>query len=782
MRKLTLLLCVFAFLIGAGLPKAAVPAQAQEETLRVYYVGAENEVGSVLTALKLAKFELVATVAEADVLVLNGAIPNPPEILSHLQEGVGVVLILSSEITDEAAGILLGEPVHLLRRTDAATLKETPAPVAEAEHITQDILWNTAPQLRERYETIGTSMLRLIESYDGAEGILSYKKIGKGQLFLFTGWLDGDNQQFREWGYYNYLIYNLAVRAAGQQPQSFGNYPASPVPHPGQRLALYIAMVLLLLASISIFVVVRRHSLAHPEALDTLVLDRQAFAAREAGTDWEQIGFHRPLGGFMFALMTGIFLFIPLTVYQDLILPVYILPSAQAMGIFGRVAAFFPIVWSFFDMGTSVAHMKYFSEYRIKNPQRAIQYAQFYVWWQALTGAVQVALVVAVAGTFMPKSAYALYTWAVITHTLIQIPGFYRLFTDAFSGLQRSDYGTILDMGINLVFPMIAQPLVVGLMVWWGRNNPVFGLAMGGVLGLGLAAYLTEVMSFSFGWFLYRRLGYNSRLLLMAHFSKEVAWDSLKFGFFLFLSGLIGGLGSSINVLVIQSRLFNNNEVLGNLGLAGSFIFAFTVFQSLTGAMMPSISEAVSNGRKILAQYYASSGYKYGGMVSGFVCSILLAVADRFILGSSGPSFERAAIYVVPMLLSGAIQFASWNADAVMYGSGKTRLVTLLSLIDLFLSIGLAYLLVDRFQVYAILAVPFITLPVKIVLSYILNHRYCFPQKVFYWQSVGAPLLAGAVHFILLRLLTGLIWRGDEITSIIILVLVMIPSYPLYAW
>ena len=452
-----------------------------------------------------------------------------------------------------------------------------------------------------------------------------------------------ENQQFRQWGYFNYLVYSLVSQAAGREPLSFADYPASPVPHPGERLFLYLCMAALLASSGVIFWLVRRYSLAHPEALDTLVRDRQAFAAREAGTDWEQIGFHRPLGGFMFALMTGIFLFIPLTVYQDFILPVYILPSAQAMGIYGRVAAFFPIIWGLFDMGTSVAHMKFFSEYRVRNPRRAIQYAQFFVWWQALTGAVQVAMVVAVAGTLMPQSAYALYTWAVITHAFIQIPGFFRLFTDAFSGIQRSDYGTILDMGINMVFPMVAQPIVVSLLVWWGWNNPVFGPSMGGVVGLGVAAYATELMSFAFGWYLYRRLGYNSRLLMMAHFDKVVALDSLKYGLFLFLSSLIGGLGTSINVLVIQNRLHNNNEILGNLGLAGSFVFAFSVFQSLTGAMMPSISEAVSNGRKILAQYYATNGYKYGGMVSGYIGAIMLAVADRFILGSSGQSFERAA-------------------------------------------------------------------------------------------------------------------------------------------
>jgi hypothetical protein len=301
-------------------------------------------------------------------------------------------------------------------------------------------------------------------------------------------------------------------------------------------------------------------------------------------------------------------------------------------------------------------------------------------------------------------------------------------------------------------------------------------------MGLGLAAYASEVISFSFGYYLYRRLGYNSRLLLMAHFSKEVAWDSLKYGFFLFLTGLVGGFGSSMNVLVIQNRLLNNNEVLGNIGLANSFSFAYTVFWALTGAMMPSVSEAVANGRRVLAQYYAASGYKYGGMVSGFLCAILLAVAGRFILGSSGQSFERAALYVTPVLLAGSLNFASWMVDCIMYGSNRTRLTTVLSLIDLALGLGLAYLLVDRFQAFGLLAVPFVTVPVRSIVGYYLNHRYCFPQKIYLWQTLAAPLLAGVAHYLVVRGLTGLIWQGDELTSVLILVAALIPSFPLYAF
>ncbi len=774
MRLVSSVVMLFALVFGLSSPVRAAGAGPL-----VYYAGPE---GAVKTALQLAQFSFTPDPAAADVLVFNGQLPDGAAAAQRLRAGAGLLLILGPEVRAEQLGSLLGVPVALQTASQALTLEQAPG---EGGRLRQ-VVWNTAPQViaHTRFSapdgSLPAGLQPWIVSHESGEAVIAAG--AGGRLLLVSAQIDGDNQQFREWGYFNYLVYSLAMQAAGREPLSFAAYPASPVPHPEQQRVLFLAMAVLLLISLASFYVVRRYSLAHPEALDTLVLNPKAFAAKEAGTDWEKIGFHRPLGGFMFALMMGLFLFIPLTVYSDMILPVYILPSAQAFGIFGRVAAFFPLIWSLFDMGTSVAHMKYFSEYRVKNPRRAIQYAQFYVWWQALTGAVQVALVVIVVGAFVPQSVYALYAWAIITHTLIQIPGFYRLFTDAFSGIQRSDYGTILDMGINLVFPMLTKAVFVTLLVWWGRSHPIYGQSMGGVFGLGVAAYATELVSFIFGWFLYRRLGYHSGLLMMAHFTKEVMWESLRYGLFLFLSGLVGGLGSAIYVLVVQNRLLNNNEIMGNMGLASSFVFAFTVFQALTGAMMPSISEAFANGRKILAQYYVTNGYKYGGMLSGFLCAILLAVADRFILGSSGPSFARAAVYVVPLVFSGALQFAYWNAEMVIYGSGKTSLFTLILLIDTLLSVGLSFLLVDRFQATALLAVPFVTTPIRILLSYWLIDRYCFPQRVYPWQTIVAPLLAGGGHYLVLRLLTGLIWRQDELSSILILVVALIPSYPLYAF
>jgi hypothetical protein len=251
------------------------------------------------------------------------------------------------------------------------------------------------------------------------------------------------------------------VRAAGQTPLSFADYPGSPVPHAAERNILLAVMALMLVTTFAAFLIVRRYSLKHPEELDRIVSDRGRFEVREAKTEWEQVGFHRPLGGFLVALSIGLVLFIPLIIYQNLILPSFILPSAQALGIWGRVTQFFNLAWTFFDMGTSIAFVKYLSEHRVHDPKKGIQYGQVFVWWQALSGAVQVALVIGLASTLAPRSAYALYAWSVIIHSFIQIPGFYQVMKHALTGFQRLDYSRVLEVGLNVVFPMLVQPVFV---------------------------------------------------------------------------------------------------------------------------------------------------------------------------------------------------------------------------------------------------------------------------------------------------------------------------------
>jgi O-antigen/teichoic acid export membrane protein len=214
--------------------------------------------------------------------------------------------------------------------------------------------------------------------------------------------------------------------------------------------------------------------------------------------------------------------------------------------------------------------------------------------------------------------------------------------------------------------------------------------------------------------------------------------------------------------------------------MAQNFIFAFNVTQILNNGIMPAISESVSSSKKILSQYYAVMAYKYNGLVRAFLCAVLLAVAPKFIVGASGTEFQRAAVYVIPLILWGAVQYPSWVGDNIQLGSNKPYLKSILVFSEQIIRVTLAWILLARFHVTALIIAYFVGLFFKGISAYIINNRVCFPLRFFAWQSLAAPLLAGATHFGVMWLVTSIAWKGDQISSVLIFLIGILPSYPLY--
>jgi O-antigen/teichoic acid export membrane protein len=329
---------------------------------------------------------------------------------------------------------------------------------------------------------------------------------------------------------------------------------------------------------------------------------------------------------------------------------------------------------------------------------------------------------------------------------------------------------------------MVTEPIFVILMVLWGRSHPVFGASLGGLYGLGIAAYATELLTFILGLLLYQRLGYSARIYFLAHFDWSVIKESFRFGVFEMLGSVAYGIGQAVEIAISQVYLVNYTEIWGNWRLAQNFVYAYNVMQPLMNNLMPSISEAISHGRKKLSQYYSAMGYKWGGMISAMLAAVLLAVADRFILGASGPEFIRAAQYSIPLLIWGMIQYPSWVGDNVQLGANKPWMKSALIGMEQFIRIVLAYILMPHFQINALIIAYIVAIAIKDIVAYIANHKLCFPQRFYFWQSFAAPILAGVAHFVILRWITGLIWDGGQITSVLILTIAILPSYPLYAF
>ena len=244
--------------------------------------------------------------------MLNGQIPDGAA--EQVRAGAGLVLILGEEISDAQASALLGKQVSLLAAVDAVSLTDSESAI---DPLLTEIIWNGAPQVRDRWVVNGLESIAspLVVAYEDGEAMLQ-EIPGKG--FVLSAVIsDEANPQIQEWGYFNYLIYHLAARSAGGSPLPFADYPAAPIPHSRDRNVLFIFLGAELLFFAGAFIMVRRYSMNHPEALDSLIADKSAFLSKEATTDWERVGFHRPLSGLLVGMGLGILLFIPLIIYQN---------------------------------------------------------------------------------------------------------------------------------------------------------------------------------------------------------------------------------------------------------------------------------------------------------------------------------------------------------------------------------------------------------------------------------------------------------------------------------
>ena len=769
-------LLILALLLFFGLTSGSALA-APPDGLTIRYFGPDDNVRRALDLIPEAAF--VERLDAAQVVVINGASLTEDEaeaIGQAVNEGQGMVLLLGPQLTVPALQAILGSDVTWEERTGAQTVQGVPG---LDDSLIAQVTWNSAPQVRERSMLTGLDLEALVKTYETSETVLGRTKLGQGTAYVITAWLSGENNpHFKDWPYFNYLVYHLAVRAAGGLPDAYADYAASPVPHAAARRAVIAVLVLMLATTVAAYLVLRRYALMHPEALERITV-----ASEEVKDDaWEDIGFHRPLAGFLFLMAVGLVLFVPLMGYQAFVLPRFLLPWPQAMGAWDWVVRFFEVFWLIFDVGTSLAMVKYFSEYRIKEPRRGLKYIQFFVWWQAISGTIQLGGVALIAVTFVPKTAVAYLSFYFVAHALIQFPGFLRVFSYTFRSFQRFDYEQMLTLVIYMG-PMVVQSVMVGIMRRWGAANPILGEAMGSVLGMGLGLYLVEYAGFIVGLWLYKRLGYSLRAIFLPTFNWETVRSALLFGGKLTLGSAFAPLGHALQVSLIATYMLNYAEVQGNWSVAYGLTIGYGALSAgLYDGLMPAISEAYSHGRLKLSQYYVAQGFKFGVWFSLFILSALGAVADRFILGALGQDWTRAAAMVGPLLIWGAVQFPSWFGDRLQQAAGRPELQALMIAGEQIVRIFLMFMLIRRYQLWGLLIAYLIALPTKSVIAWLLNWKLILRPKIYLWQSFVAPLLAGAVNYLVIRLVGGFIWRGDMVTSLIIFFLALLPSLPFYSF
>jgi O-antigen/teichoic acid export membrane protein len=246
-------------------------------------------------------------------------------------------------------------------------------------------------------------------------------------------------------------------------------------------------------------------------------------------------------------------------------------------------------------------------------------------------------------------------------------------------------------------------------------------------------------------------------------------------------------LGWFLQVFLLAEFLPNYTEQQGYFSIAWGLAQIVMLVGLFAESMLGGISESYHAKRKKLTQYYALNSLKWGAFFDFFFVAILLAIGPRFILGGAGQEWAGAAILIPWLLFFHAFGFLSWLGDWMFAGSDRPGWAAMSWIIEQGVRAVLLIIFIPQYAFFSktfgspLVAVMFAYIPalvIKDIYMWIAIRRseyFKFKWKDLAYQGLITPLLTGFFVFILSEIICMVIWGGDIITSVIILLLGTFP-------
>lgn len=359
-------------------------------------------------------------------------------------------------------------------------------------------------------------------------------------------------------------------------------------------------------------------------------------------------------------------------VVVGLIFPVFILPFPEALGFKSVVSSLFALIFTVFDMGVGTSVTRFVAEYSGRGEiKAALEYIRFFVWFQMITGLIQITIIAVWAIYFATQiSNFAPLVWFFLINSCIQFPGMLGIYKSSLGAFQRFDKVNILNFIQTVFLESTTQILFILIGRYLGSLNPIMGELMGATMGYIIGLYIDDfialVISAKYFSNTLKPYGISIWDTLVPDVSKKVIKDALKFGLKNMAQGLFYQISMLFMTFIQMLWLPNYATIIGLFTIADTI--TRVVIQDLpTNA---AISEAYNSGKLKLTDYYIQSQFKWYGILT-FYLSIEVGMLVPPIIEKIAANYAPAAQMIPYLLISrffiGPIHFS----DAVQQGCDK---------------------------------------------------------------------------------------------------------------
>ena len=505
-------------------------------------------------------------------------------------------------------------------------------------------------------------------------------------------------------------------------------------------------------------------------------------------TGWDEVGFSRPIGGFFYNYILFILGALIVLAIGGTLLPA-IVPFPEIFGYATFVTGYFKLLFLLFDAGLGDALGRFLPEYRIKNPKKCLEYISFFIWFQMITGLVQVTMVAVFVFSWLPQLNIVHLAWLMIVYSTVQYPGMLSVFTNVLRSFQQFGKIQLISFLQDTFLQNITTIIFTLLFGFIFNDIPQFGFVFGAALGYIVGQYVDDFLSLILGAVFFSQVmnatGFSAMDAIRPRFSRAVVKESLAFGLKSMIGPTFGAFWEFFRLTVISLFLPSYTTYLGLLSLAQGIANLANIAGPMASWTGISFSEAYNNNKLNLTYYYTKNALKWMCFITFFFLpQIIIALPPLLlsaiqILGSDwvlaipliAPltiepllrTFSSMPFSIIPKVgrklgdteVDGKIEYQAMKGHHILQRQGFSLLETGLSFLSLLLFINIFPVTVYTFI--------FANVPVRllmVIIGWIYINKKVVKLKINDWigQGVIATAIATAFFALFLFILTYIIY------------------------
>ena len=605
------------------------------------------------------------------------------------------------------------------------------------------------------------------------------------------------NENLANWPYFTYYVYVTTLKLGGSGDiVDFADWKYAPIPQEGNQVFIILLLCGFAAFTLLLFMHFRRQTRKKPlelmpqEEFLRKVKEREEkklakkkkktikptdghdgelledgkqndkIASIEEKT-WRVPGYHKPLSGFFTMFFITLVVVAPLFVVVIYVLPTFIIQDPSSFGIQFIISSIFSAIFITLDFGLAQAYDRFVGQYWSTDPKKALQYVQFFIWYQMISGLIQTTVISLIGLYLVPRVAsIGFMSWFFVVNTLVQFPGIVYVFTHLLKSAQRTDLEAVVNfisliffqIGLMAVFPEIFRSI--------GAANPIIGEVIGSSLGLSLGSYSAQMAQMFMSALFLKKIDkrFTVKQMFRLDFDKRLIKETLIFGSKSMLSNVVFLFGNFFSVLIITLFL-NNYTYFGSfIGIATYLTYPILFMTTLYENALPTTSEAFNNKKVKLTEAFISYGFKYFGMFALLLFTLfVLPFSVNQIVTSVVPDLYKPMGYVIMYYSVTKIFIALGDFSKLFLISiDRAGTYVVAVIIEQIIRITFLLLTIRTLQFWAFVFGEIPGVIVKVFITWILTHKKIIKVRINWWQTLIAPGLACGIIALLAWILNAL--------------------------